>query len=92
MTKKELLHLLSEKTEMTHGVAELFLNAVIESAQDILTTGGELQLAGLGKFKIKKRPARTGRNPATGEALKIPARTSVQFKASSALLTALNQK
>jgi len=46
---------------------------------------GEVPLAGLGKFKVSKRQARTGRNPATGEAIQIPAKTVVKFTVAKAL-------
>ena len=63
MNKKEFLHLIAEKTNVSLGVADLFVGAFVESIQTILSEGDELNLPGLGKFEVKKRAARAGRNP-----------------------------
>lgn len=61
-----------------HGVAEALAN------------GNEVKLVGFGNFKTSERKARTGRNPATGEAIQIPAKTAVSFIAGKGLKDAVN--
>lgn len=61
----------------------------IRVATKALSKNDQIQLAGFGTFKTVKRAATTGRNPSTGESIKIPAKTVAKFKAASALKEAL---
>lgn len=92
MNKKEFLHIISEKTNLSNGVAEMFLDATIDALQIVLCAGDEINLPGLGKFEVKKRKARAGRNPATGAAIQIEAKIMPRFKCSSTLMNLLNEK
>ena len=89
MTKKELVAAIAEKAEMKKVDAENALNAMVEVISDELANGGEVALFGLGKFEVRERAARNGRNPQTGEAITIPATTAVGLKAAKALKDAV---
>jgi len=69
----------------TKASAERAVNAVIDAIEDGLKKDGLVQLIGFGTFQVKERSARTGRNPKTGEAIKIKATKTVGFKAGAAL-------
>ena len=85
--KAELLELVQKSlgAEATKRSAGEALEAVLDSIAKAVKKDGVVQLIGFGTFKVAKRAARTGRNPKTGEALKIKASKSVRFVASSAL-------
>lgn len=85
--KAELLELVQKSLggEATKRSAGEALEAVLDSIAKAVKKDGVVQLIGFGTFKVAKRAARTGRNPKTGEALKIKASKSVRFVASSAL-------
>lgn len=85
--KAELLELVQKNlgAEASKRAAGDALDAVLEAISKAVKKDGVVQLIGFGTFKVAKRAARTGRNPKTGEALKIKASKSVRFVASSAL-------
>jgi DNA-binding protein HU-beta len=85
--KAELLELVQKNlgADATKRSASDALEAVLEAISKAVKKDGVVQLIGFGTFKVAKRAARTGRNPKTGEALKIKASKSVRFVASSAL-------
>lgn len=89
MNKKELVAAIAEKAEITKTNAETALNAMVEAISTELANGGEVALAGLGKFVIRERAARTGRNPQTGETIEIAASKVPAFKAAKALKDAV---
>lgn len=74
---------------VTKKDAEAWLSAVCDVAAVELAEGGEVTLPGLGKLKTASKPARTGRNPQTGEAIQIPAKTVLKFVPAKALKEAL---
>ena len=80
-----------EKTEMTKKSAEASLNALVEIVTDELKNGEKIQLVGFGTFETRKRAARKGRNPQTGEEMKISASTVPVFKAGKALKDSVNK-
>ena len=84
MTKSELIdemaNFLSTKKE-----AEAALNSLLDSITKALKKGDKITLTGFGTFKVSKRKARMGRNPSTGETIKIKARKVPQFTAGKAL-------
>ena len=90
MTKAELVDLIAEKADLTKEDAGRALDAVMEGVIKGLKETGKVTLVGFGTFSAKKREARTGRNPQTGEAVKIAARTVPGFKAGNKLKDALN--
>ncbi len=85
MNKKELVAAMAEKAGITKVKAEEAINAIVDVISEELTKGGDVTVYGLGKFAVKDRAARNGRNPQTGEAMTIPASKAPSFKASKVL-------
>ena len=85
MTKKELVSAMAEKTEQTKVKTAEMLDALIEVVSETLSNGEEVAIAGLGKFEVRERAARNGRNPQTGETITIAASKVPVFKASKTL-------
>ncbi len=90
MNKTELVAAMSEKAELSKKDAEKALKAFTEVVADELKKGEKIQLVGFGTFEVAERPEREGRNPRTGETMKIAASKSPKFKAGKALKDSLN--
>ena len=90
MTKSELVSAMSEKTGISKKDTAACIDAFVEIISDVLKHGDKLQLVGFGTFEVSERAARTGRNPQTGEDIKIPAAKIPKFKAGAALKNAVN--
>ena len=90
MTKAELVEFVAENADLTKADAARAIEAVMEGVTEGLKKAGKVTLVGFGTFSAKKRAARTGRNPQTGETVKIGARVVPAFKAGSKLKDALN--
>ena len=90
MTKAELVEFIAEKADLTKADAGRALEAMIEGITEGLKKEGKVTFVGFGTFTAKKRAAREGRNPQTGETVKIAARVVPGFKAGSKLKDALN--
>jgi DNA-binding protein HU-beta len=90
MTKNDLADKVAERTGLAASEARQALDAAIDAVADELAGGGEVALAGFGKFSVSHRAARQGRNPATGETINIAASKAAKFSAASALKTRLN--
>ncbi len=90
MNRKELVAALAKKTDSSNAAADRSLAALIEIVTATLKKGDKVQLVGFGTFEVRKRAARTGRNPATGAALKIKASKQPAFKAGATLKAAVN--
>ena len=90
MNKSELIAALAEKTELSKKDAEKALNAYVDVITASLAKGEKVQLIGFGTFDVKKRPARTARNPRTGAESKIAASKAPAFKAGKALKDKVN--
>ncbi|MEG2351326.1 MAG: HU family DNA-binding protein [Bacilli bacterium] len=91
MSKQQLVELIAEKAGLTKADATRALEATTDSITGALKAGEKVALVGFGTFAPSARAARTGRNPKTGEAVKIAARTTVTFKAGSKLKEAVNK-
>ena len=89
MNKSDLVEFVAKTLKSSASQAEESLNAVLEGIVKGIKTDGEVSLVGYVTIKTAKRAARTGRNPQTGAAIKIPARTVVKFKAGSKLKDAV---
>lgn len=89
MTKAEMIANISKEAHISKATAEKTLNAFTSSVTKTLKKGDKLTLTGFGTFSITKRKARTGRNPQTGKAIKIPARKVAKFKAGNVLRSAV---
>ena len=90
MTKAELVTMVAEKADLTKKDAEKAISALVESISETLAKGEKIQLVGFGTFEVAERAARTGKNPQTGEAIKIPASKAPKFKAGKALKDTVN--
>ncbi len=90
MNKSELIVALANKTELTKKEAEKALNAFVEIVGETLKADDKVMIVGFGSFEAKQRPARTARNPRTGEEIKIEASKVPAFKAGKALKDSLN--
>ena len=91
MNKADLVAKVAEKSGLTKKDAEKAINALVASVQEALVKKDKVQLIGFGTFEVKERAARTGRNPQTGEAIKIAASKAPVFKVGKALKDAVNK-
>ena len=89
MNKTELVASVAEKAELSKKDAEKAVAAMLESVEGALKAGDKVALVGFGTFEVKERAARTGKNPRTGEAVKIPAARVPVFKAGKGLKDAV---
>ena len=89
MSKSQTIAALAEKTSMSKKDVAGFLEAMVNLAYNEAKKSGEFTLPGLGKLLKKNRAARMGRNPATGESIKIPAKTVVKFRVAKAAKDAI---
>lgn len=97
MNKQELINAIAESSMKHHsaGVSKTVVAAVLDTLSDVTHAelrkgaGVEVIVPGLGKFTVKARAARTGRNPASGEAMEIPAKNVPHFTAAKALKDAV---
>ena len=85
MNKTELVASVAEKAELSKKDAEKAVAAMLENVEEALKAGDKVALVGFGTFEVKERAARTGKNPRTGEAVKIPAARVPVFKAGKGL-------
>ncbi|MFW1840019.1 HU family DNA-binding protein [Acinetobacter gyllenbergii] len=90
MNKSELINHIAASAGISKTQATAALQAVETGVIDTLANGGQVVLTGFGTFKVTDRTARTGRNPATGEAIQIAASKAPTFKAGKALKEAVN--
>ena len=91
MNKAELIDYVAEKAELTKADAQNAVDAVFEGITSTLKKGNDARFVGFGTFSVAKRAATTGRNPRTGEAIKIPASKNAKFKAGKELKDAVNK-
>jgi len=84
MNKAELIDALSDKSNLTKADADRVLDALVETVMVAVAAGGSVTLIGFGSFKPVRRPAREGRNPATGEPIHIPESTVPKFQPGAA--------
>ncbi len=81
MNKGELVDKVAEKASVTKKQADAVLTAAIDSIMEAVSTGDKVTLVGFGSFEPRERKEREGRNPKTGEAMKIPATKVPAFSA-----------
>ena len=91
MNKTELVAAIAEKTELSKKDAEKALKAFTDVVAEELAKGEKIQLVGFGTFEVAERPAREGRNPRTGETMKIASSKAPKFKAGKALKDTVNK-
>ena len=85
MNKSELVAAIAEKSGLSKKNCETVLDAFVVTIGDALKNGDKVHLAGFGAFEVKKRAARTGRNPRTNESIAIPESKRPTFKPGKAL-------
>ena len=90
MNKSELVDLIAERADISKSTAGESLEAVLDGITGSLMSGNGVTLVGFGTFSVSRRNARDGRNPRTGETIKIKASNVAKFKAGKALKDALN--
>ena len=92
MNKAELIEVIAKDAKLSKAAAQAALDATIAAVVKAVTKGDSVSLVGFGSFSSGKRAARTGRNPQTGEAIKIPAAKTVMFSAGKAFKDAVNKR
>ncbi len=92
MNKGDFIKFISENNNCTQGMAEKVINMFTSSVIDAISKGNEISLIGFGNFTVSKVAPRTGRNPRTGDALKIAAYNQPKFKVGQKLKDAVNKK
>ena len=90
MNKTELIDAVAEAADLSKADAARAIDAVTGAVADSLKSGNSVSLVGFGSFNVKDRPARTGRNPQTGQPITIAAARVPSFKAGKALKDAVN--
>ncbi len=90
MNKSEFVDAVSDASDLSKADAARAVEAVISSITKALKKGDTVTLVGFGTFEVRKRGARTGRNPRTGETINIAASNNPAFKAGKALKDAVN--
>lgn len=91
VTLKNIAADIAEKHEMTKKQVNLIMDDLITALVKNLKKGNRVRLAGLGILQVRKRAARMGRNPATGETIKIPAKKKIAFRAAKELKEAVGK-
>ena len=89
MNKGDLIEAIAKGADLSKADAGRALDATLDAITKTLKKGDKVTLPGFGTFSTSKRAARTGRNPATGETIKIKAKKTAKFKAGSALADAV---
>ena len=90
MNKTELVAAMADQAGLSKKDAEAALKAFTDVVSDELKKGGKIQLVGFGTFEVSERSAREGRNPHTGETMKIAASKAPKFKPGKALKDLVN--
>ena len=90
MNKTELIDAVAEAADLTKAESSRAVDAVVAAVTKALKGGDAVTLVGFGTFQVRDRAARTGRNPKTGDTIKIAASKNPSFKAGKALKDAVN--
>ena len=92
MNKHELIETVSSKAEITKKEADLVVNATLDAIIEGLAKEGKVVLPGFGSFEVRNKTAREGRNPRTGEVVKIAAKRAPAFKPGKGMKDAVAKK
>ncbi|MDX5373748.1 MAG: HU family DNA-binding protein [Pseudomonadaceae bacterium] len=90
ITKDQLIADLADACDLQKTDVRALLEQLGEIVADALENDGEISLPGIGKLKVSQRPARSGRNPATGKTIQIPAKKAIKLVPAKALVDGLN--
>lgn len=91
MNKQDLVSKVAAEADLSKAKAAQAVDAVVNAIKGELQGGGDVRLVGFGTFSVAQRAATTGRNPRTGEPIKIPASKQPKFKAGKELKEAVNK-
>lgn len=91
MNKQELIERVADKTKTTKGETETMINTIVEIIVKAVKSGHDVKIVGFGTITKTKSKARNGRNPRTGESIKIPAAWRPKFRAGRDFKTLVNQ-
>lgn len=91
MNRTELIEKIAEKTSLSKKDVDVTVKAFVETITEALIAGDKIPLVGFGTFETVNKPARTGRNPITGETVDIAAKTTPKFKPGKTLKDAVNK-
>lgn len=91
MTKAELVEEVAKSSNLSKKDAEVVVQTVLDSIVESLKRGEKIELRGFGSFRIRNRLARQGRNPKTGETVRVPAKRVPYFKPGKELRELINQ-
>lgn len=92
MNRSQLVEQVAHTSDLSKAVIDLVLDSLIDTIQTAVKKGDSVQLVGFGTFKSAKRNARTGKNPRTGAAVKIPATTVPKFTAGAKFKAVVDPK
>ena len=92
LTKDHLIRSIGNRLGMTKFESTRLIESVLETVKTSLSNGEDVLISGFGKFSVRKKALRKGRNPATGEALPLGARTVVTFRCSPVVRDRINGK
>ncbi len=92
MTKAEMIEKVSSKINLTKKDTERVVKIVLESIIQVLAQGDKVELRRFGTFRVRSRDSRDGRNPRTGDTVRIPSKKVPYFKASKKLRELMNQE
>ncbi len=92
MNKAELIEVIAKEAKLSKAAAQAALDATVAAVVKAVTKGDSVSLVGFGSFSTGKRAARTGRNPQTGETIKIAAAKTVKFSAGKAFKDSVNKR
>ncbi|MDQ0299794.1 DNA-binding protein HU-beta [Salibacterium salarium] len=90
MNKTDLINAVAEQADISKKDASKAVDAVFDSITETLKKGDKIQLVGFGSFEVRERAARKGRNPQTGDEIKIPATKNPAFRPGKQLKDAVN--
>ncbi|NNC24390.1 HU family DNA-binding protein [Salinisphaera sp. USBA-960] len=90
MNKTDLIDVIASKADLSKADAQRALEGTLNAITESMKSGNDVQLVGFGTFSVRKRAERQGRNPKTGESIRIPAGQTPGFKAGKALKDAVN--
>lgn len=92
MIKADLVDKIAKELSISKQEAELGVNVFFETIKEAILKGEEIEVRGFGSFRFRRRTSRTGRNPRTGEPVKVPPKKIVYFKPSKLLKELINKK
>ncbi|MBN1940092.1 MAG: integration host factor subunit beta [Candidatus Aminicenantes bacterium] len=91
MIKADLINKISKDLNIPKQEAESGVNTFFDAIKDALLAGEEIEVRGFGSFRFRNRPPRAGRNPRTGDPVKVPSKKVLYFKPSKLLKELINQ-